>query len=74
MSKIIDWFKKNKNSIALIVFSLVMFGFIINNGIKNRQISKLQKALIECKSENKIEEKSIEEIFIYERGAENEKE
>ena len=55
MSKIIDWFKKNKNSIALIVFSLVMFGFIINNGIKNRQISKLQKALIECKSENKID-------------------
>ena len=55
MNKIIDWFKSNKNSIALIVFSLVMFGFIINNGVKNRQISKLQKALIECQSENKID-------------------
>lgn len=55
MRKIIDWFKRNKNSIALIVFTLIMFGFIINNGIKNRQIKKLQKALIECQSENKID-------------------
>lgn len=51
MQKIIDWFRNNKNSIVLIVFTLIMFGFIINNGVKNRQIKKLQKALIECQAE-----------------------
>ena len=55
MNKIIDWFKNNKNYMALIVFAIIMFGFIINNGVKNRQINKLQKALIECQSENKID-------------------
>lgn len=54
MQKIIDWFKRNKNSVALTVFAVIMFGFIINNSVKNRQIKKLQKALIECQADNKL--------------------
>lgn len=55
MQKIIDWFKKNKNSVALTVFAVIMFGFIINNSVKNRQIKKLQKALIECQAQNNLD-------------------
>lgn len=55
MKNIIDWIKKNKNSVALMVFALIMFGFIVNNSVKNRQIKKLQKALIECQAENNLD-------------------